>query len=603
MANLSKDIQCASSDTRPPMIDRTNFASWQQRTRLYCRGKENGVNILKSIDEGPFQMGTLRETLTEETKGALHLGPERSRVYFDLTFEDKDRYNADIRATNILLQGLPKDIYSLINHYTDAKDIWDNVKMLLEGSELTKKTVNHNLKLNRGLRNFNYDQLYTYLKQHENGVTLDEEQLLFIAGGQDNVVDEDVDKEPIQDLELNVDNVFQSDDCDAFDSDDAVFKHHEVHEMHDDVQPNYGVDSYTGYTSDSNMIPYDQYVKENVVMVLVLTQFFEIKKLKASIQGKDNVIRKLRTQISQLQETRNEADRTLDFRALDIQITQLTKKVSVLQEQNELFRVENAKVKQHYKELYDSIKITRAKHIDQTTVLLTKNENLKVQINAKLKCITIDFVTLKVLAHGMYAIDVEPIPPRLRNIREVHLDYLKHLKESVVTLREIVEEAKATTPLNRTKQVTFADWCETSNTNTQKHVEQQITQKTNVPVLPSTGVDSFTDASESKPRSNTKKNKILPSKSVNKNTVEDHSRTNKSHLQKLNRVDSSISSKRTVINSNFDSVCKTCNKCFISANHDMCMIKYLNSVNAPSSAKNVVRIFKQVWKPKHVKKV
>ncbi|GJS86234.1 hypothetical protein Tco_0752775 [Tanacetum coccineum] len=53
--------------------------------------------------------------------------------------EMKDRYNADIRATNILLQGLPKDIYSLINHYTDAKDIWDNVKMLLEGSELTKE--------------------------------------------------------------------------------------------------------------------------------------------------------------------------------------------------------------------------------------------------------------------------------------------------------------------------------------------------------------------------------------------------------------------------------------------------------------------------------
>ncbi|GJX09170.1 hypothetical protein Tco_0199029 [Tanacetum coccineum] len=45
----------------------------------------------------------------------------------------------DIRATNIILQGLPKDIYSLINHYTDAKDIWDNVKMLLEGSELTKE--------------------------------------------------------------------------------------------------------------------------------------------------------------------------------------------------------------------------------------------------------------------------------------------------------------------------------------------------------------------------------------------------------------------------------------------------------------------------------
>ncbi|GKC15392.1 hypothetical protein Tco_1012174 [Tanacetum coccineum] len=73
MANLSEDIQCAGSDTRPPMLDRTDFASWQQRIRLYCRGKENGVNILKSIDEGPFQMGTFWETLAEGNEGALHL--------------------------------------------------------------------------------------------------------------------------------------------------------------------------------------------------------------------------------------------------------------------------------------------------------------------------------------------------------------------------------------------------------------------------------------------------------------------------------------------------------------------------------------------------
>ncbi|GKC15218.1 hypothetical protein Tco_1012000 [Tanacetum coccineum] len=126
MANLSEDIQCAGSDTRPPMLDRTNFASWQQRIRLYCRGKENGVNILKSIDKGSFQMGTFREKLVEGTEGAL--GPERPRVYSDLSPEDKERYNADIRATNIILQGLPNDI----NHYTNAKDIWDNVKMLLE---------------------------------------------------------------------------------------------------------------------------------------------------------------------------------------------------------------------------------------------------------------------------------------------------------------------------------------------------------------------------------------------------------------------------------------------------------------------------------------
>nr|GEW41447.1 integrase, catalytic region, zinc finger, CCHC-type, peptidase aspartic, catalytic [Tanacetum cinerariifolium] len=87
MANLSEDIQCACSNTRPPMFDRTDFASWQQRIRLYCRGKENRENILRSIDEGPFQIGTFQETLSEGNEGALHLSPERPRVYSDLSSE------------------------------------------------------------------------------------------------------------------------------------------------------------------------------------------------------------------------------------------------------------------------------------------------------------------------------------------------------------------------------------------------------------------------------------------------------------------------------------------------------------------------------------
>nr|GEV17631.1 integrase, catalytic region, zinc finger, CCHC-type, peptidase aspartic, catalytic [Tanacetum cinerariifolium] len=132
---LFTDIQYAGSDTRPPMLGRSNFESWQQHIHLYYLGKDNGENILKSIDEGPFKMGKFRETLAE---GALHLGPERDRVFADLTPKEKERFKADIYAANILLQGLPKDIYTLINHNADAKDIWDNVKMLLEGLELTK---------------------------------------------------------------------------------------------------------------------------------------------------------------------------------------------------------------------------------------------------------------------------------------------------------------------------------------------------------------------------------------------------------------------------------------------------------------------------------
>ncbi|GJR93624.1 hypothetical protein Tco_0265798 [Tanacetum coccineum] len=49
---------------------------------------------------------------------------------------------------------------------------------------------------------------------------------------------------------------------------DAVCKHLEIHEMYDDVQLNYVVESHADYTSDSNMIPYDQYIKDNTVPVV-----------------------------------------------------------------------------------------------------------------------------------------------------------------------------------------------------------------------------------------------------------------------------------------------------------------------------------------------
>nr|GEU93817.1 hypothetical protein [Tanacetum cinerariifolium] len=822
MANLSEDIQCAGSDTRPPMLDRTDFASWQQRIRLYCRGKENGVNILKSIDEGPFQMGTFRETLVEGEEGSFHL------------------------------------------------DIWDNVKMLLEGSELTKEDQESQLyndfehfpvKLNRGLRDSNYDQLYAYLKQHEehvkdnkmmldrftqhtvdplalksnvshqpNQATVQDGRVVVqnvqgrqnrglrnnarglgaagyggahnkvgnanlgqarqikcynYNGGQDNVVDEDVDEPPGQNLALNVDNVFQADDCDAFDYDvdeaptaqtmfmenisfaDPIYDE-AIYKMHDNEQPHYVVDSHSDYANVSNMIPYDQYVKDNANKVAIghknplyltraqqvqpalyngheiiktnhvstivhnsedtleiadittkkmndkmkdpecvikkvnieppdyskenyLTTFTPQKQLTPEqifwskdllkmkkealkeqnpgkhgeieqknlliandnliadclskdvfytatkyVQSRGNMIRDLREKISQLTKTHSAADPIHDLKALDSQIKELHAKVNALYDLNERWRAKNEKVKRHYKKLYDSIKITRAQTIEKNS-LLTEVANLKAQIkeNPKSNCVTMYAIKSKVVAPGMYVIDVEPIPSRNRNSRDVHLVYLKHLKKSVATLREIVKEARvekpldcslasacrytkhsqelveyvigtcpttfhkrdeqiASTPVTRIKRVTFMDQCETSTTNTLTNVKQQTLHKTNEPVIPFIGVKSATAASGSKPRSNTKKDTTLPAKSdINK--VKVHPRNNKSSVKRKNRVDYSISYKRTVINSHSNSVFKTCNKCLMSVNHAKCVVKSMKSVTKTP--------IKKVWQIKQVKHI
>nr|GEW62926.1 putative ribonuclease H-like domain-containing protein [Tanacetum cinerariifolium] len=63
-------------------------------------------------------------------------------------------------------------------------------------------------------------------------------------------------------------------------------------------------------------------------------------------------------------------------------------------------------------------------------------------------------------------------------------------------------------------------------------------------MIPSTRVNDATAASESKPRSNIKKDRTLLAKS-DKKKVEDHSKNNKSSVKQKNHVDYSISYKRT----------------------------------------------------------
>ncbi|GJY87083.1 retrovirus-related pol polyprotein from transposon TNT 1-94 [Tanacetum coccineum] len=262
---------------------------------------------------------------------------------------------------------------------------------------------------------------------------MDEDYLIFTTGGQDNAIDEDVDEQPIQDLALMRIMAFQADDCmlmnsdvneaptaqimfmanlssadpvydeagPSYDSDvlsevhdhdhyqDVVCDHHEEHEMHDDVQPNHVVDSHADYTSDSNMTPYDQYI-----MMCI-----ESDVLSVSHTPRNTVVNNL-----------------------------LNAELATYKEQVELYerraRAENAKIKQHYKELYDSIKITRAKHTEQITALKNENESLKVQLQNTVSCVTINQIKPTVLAPGKYAIDVEPIPPRIRTIGKFILHYL-----------------------------------------------------------------------------------------------------------------------------------------------------------------------------------
>ncbi|GKB83229.1 hypothetical protein Tco_0950124 [Tanacetum coccineum] len=103
--------------------------------------------------------------------------------------------------------------------------------------------------------------------------------------------------------------------------------------------------------------------------------------------------------------------------------------------------------------------------------------------------------------------------------------------------------------------------------------------------VPSTNVKCSTNASRSKPRSETKNNRIIQPLSSNQKyqKVEAHTRNAKPSLTKED--------------SKSKFVCLTCNKCFFDARHDLCVVQYLSKVNDRARAKAVKNIKMKEWKP------
>ncbi|GKB08449.1 retrovirus-related pol polyprotein from transposon TNT 1-94 [Tanacetum coccineum] len=121
-------------------------------------------------------------------------------------------------------------------------------------------------------------------------------------------------------------------------------------------------------------------------------------------------------------------------------------------------------------------------------------------------------------------------------------------------------------------------------------------------MLSSTGVKPSTRASGSQPSSNTKKDKIQQTPSnTQKNKVEAYPRKVKSSLKNKDCV---VESKGTAhvqhsrLNANSKLKCVKCNDCMLSTNHDLCVLDFINNVNARNKSKYVKKNSKKkVWKP------
>ncbi|GKB28066.1 hypothetical protein Tco_0867467, partial [Tanacetum coccineum] len=173
MATLADKAILSGADNHPPMLEKEMFDSWKSRMELYMMNRQHGRMILESVENGPLIWPSIEEN-----------GVTRPKKYSELSATEAIQADCDIKATNIILQGLPPEVYALVSNHKVAKELWERIQLLMQGTSLTKPERKLNtkflntlpsewskfvtdVKLVRDFHTTNIDQLHAYLGQHE----------------------------------------------------------------------------------------------------------------------------------------------------------------------------------------------------------------------------------------------------------------------------------------------------------------------------------------------------------------------------------------------------------------------------------------------------
>ncbi|GJT06117.1 hypothetical protein Tco_0840579 [Tanacetum coccineum] len=128
MTTLADKSLLSGGDNKPPMLEKHLYDSWKSRMELYMMNRPHGRMILASVEKGPL----VWPSITED-------GVTRLKEYVELTPAEAIQADCDIKAINIILQGLPTEIYALVSQHRVAKDLWEKIKLLMQGTSLTKQ--------------------------------------------------------------------------------------------------------------------------------------------------------------------------------------------------------------------------------------------------------------------------------------------------------------------------------------------------------------------------------------------------------------------------------------------------------------------------------
>nr|GFA37534.1 hypothetical protein [Tanacetum cinerariifolium] len=127
MTSLADKAILSGADNHPPMLEKDMYDSWKSRMDLYMLNRQHGRMILESVENGPLLLPTVEEA-----------GVTQLKKYSELLATEAIQADCDVKATNIILQGLPPKVYALVSTHKVAKELWERIQMLMQGTSLTK---------------------------------------------------------------------------------------------------------------------------------------------------------------------------------------------------------------------------------------------------------------------------------------------------------------------------------------------------------------------------------------------------------------------------------------------------------------------------------
>nr|GFA38418.1 hypothetical protein [Tanacetum cinerariifolium] len=127
MTTLADKAILLGADNRPPMLEKDMYDSWKICMELYMMNRQHERMIIEYVENGPVLWPTIKENRVI-----------RPKKYSELFPTEAIQADCDVKAINIILQGLPTEVYALVSNHKVAKELWERMKLLMQGTSLTK---------------------------------------------------------------------------------------------------------------------------------------------------------------------------------------------------------------------------------------------------------------------------------------------------------------------------------------------------------------------------------------------------------------------------------------------------------------------------------